>query len=114
MTRIPLGPTGDIVRGEPRIVALGLDARGLPREAIVLRDPDGAVRAYVNECRHLPIPLGFRSRLLTEDGAHLVCSTHGATYRVSDGYCIEGPCEGMSLEPLVLEREGDELVLVVP
>jgi nitrite reductase/ring-hydroxylating ferredoxin subunit len=112
MRRVPAGSASDLVAGEPRIVALGLDERGLPREAIVLRDAAGTVRAYLNECRHLPIPLGFRSRLLTEDGGHLVCATHGATYRVSDGYCVEGPCEGLSLEGIVVEESGGELVLV--
>ena len=75
----------------------------------VLRDESGAIVAYRNLCQHLPVPLdGGTGELLSEDGAHLICGTHGATYRLHDGYCVEGPCEGMALQPLhVRDDEGD-------
>ena len=84
------------------------DAEGRPREALVLLDEAGEARAYVNRCRHLPIPLDGGSRvLLTQDGSHLRCGTHGALYRLHDGECVLGPCVGLRLEALpIVIRDG--------
>ncbi|MGB8223355.1 MAG: Rieske (2Fe-2S) protein [Polyangiales bacterium] len=99
-----------------RTAQLGCDDDGLPIFAMLLRDQRGAIVAYRNLCRHLPVPLdGGTGELLSDDGAHLVCGTHGATYRVLDGYCVEGPCEGLALHRLfVREDRGDLYVSDLP
>lgn len=99
----------ELTTGVIRSANLGHDDSGLPIMALVLRDETGAVRAYRNLCRHLPVPLdGGTGELLSKDGAHLICGTHGATYRLIDGYCVEGPCEGLALQRLhCRERDGD-------
>ncbi len=75
---------------------------------------DGEVRAYANVCRHRPFPLDQGgSGVMALDERHLVCHTHGALYRPDDGVCVEGPCEGAALYPAKVEREGDDLVIVV-
>ncbi len=104
----------ELVAGVVRTAQLGHDADGRPIQALVLRDESGLVVAYRNLCRHLPVPLdGGTGELLSEDGMHLVCGTHGATYRSSDGYCVDGPCEGMALAPLsVRVAEGDLFVSI--
>ena len=67
------------------------------REFIVVRDGD-TIRAYKNRCPHNSGTLEtVPDRFLDEDRANLVCSTHGARFRVSDGYCISGPCRGEGL-----------------
>jgi nitrite reductase/ring-hydroxylating ferredoxin subunit len=100
--------------GVVRTAQLGHDADGRPIQAIVLRDESGAIVAYRNLCRHLPVPLdGGTGELLSEDGLHLICGTHGATYRVQDGHCIEGPCEGTALQPLAVRRNGGDLYVSV-
>lgn len=100
--------------GEVHVVPLprGVDKR--PREALVLLGSDGEPRAYVNRCRHLPIPIDSGSRrFLTDDGEHLLCGTHGALYRRDDGLCIAGPCVHLSLESLpILEEDGVLYVLL--
>lgn len=92
-----------------RTALLGSDREGLPIVALLLLDHRGAIVAYRNLCRHLPVPLdGGTGELLTDDGAHLVCGTHGATYRLQDGLCIDGPCEGLALHRLrIREDDGD-------
>ena len=30
----------------------------------------------------------------------LRCSKHGALFQINDGLCVEGPCQGESLQPL--------------
>ena len=106
----------ELPRGVVRTAHLGLDDSGLPIMALVLRDEGGTIRAYRNLCRHLPVPLdGGTGELLSDDGAHLICGTHGATYRLTDGYCVEGPCEGLALQRLYCrEQDGDLYVSVAP
>jgi len=100
----------ELPEGVVRTARLGQDADGLPVMVLLLRDESGTIVAYRNLCQHLPVPLdGGTGELLSEDGAHLVCGTHGATYRLHDGYCVEGPCEGLSLEALHVREDGGEL-----
>lgn len=112
--RVRVGPVSEIVAGEARTVPLSPDPdRGFPRRALVVRDRHGVVRAYVNLCKHLPVPLdGLSGRFLAPDGVHLVCGTHGALYRPEDGLCIEGPCEGAALDRLAVVEEQGVLYLL--
>lgn len=113
--RVPLSGVEALVVGEVAVVPLPRSQTGIPREGLVLRLPGGELRAYLNRCQHLPIPIDSGSRqFLSDDRRHLVCLTHGARYRIEDGFCVAGPCSGQSLEALVIEREGDGLVLLVP
>ena len=60
---------------------------------LVVRRGDD-VRAYVNACPHVWLPLTFRgSRLLSADGERLVCSNHFAEFSVDDGQALSGPVE---------------------
>jgi len=60
----------------------------------------GAVYGYVNSCPHVPSRLDyFTGEFLDETGRLLECQGHGARFRIEDGVCVEGPCEGESLLP---------------
>ncbi len=75
---------------------------GPPQRFVVVRFGD-ALRAYVNSCPHMRLPLElFPNRFLDEAGEQLVCSTHGARFNVSDGECTSGPCRGDVLQPVEL------------
>lgn len=80
-------------------------------QGILVRVADGTIRAYKNECRHLPMPLDDREPgdLWDESGRHLVCSAHGARYRPDDGLCVSGPCKGSHLKEIPLRINGDEV-----
>lgn len=113
--RHEVGPASEIVAGEVTCVPLGDDEFGLPREAIVLRDDAGIVRAFVNACRHLPIPLDSGSREFFDvEERHLLCNTHGALFRKDDGMCVHGPCKGMPLIALELIEEAGVLYVLEP
>ncbi len=91
-------------------VAIGHPAD--PRQIVVVRCGDG-VRAYGNRCPHMYSTLEtFPDRFLDATGEHLLCSTHGALFRVSDGECIRGPCVGFELEPVAVRVEAGEVLLV--
>jgi nitrite reductase/ring-hydroxylating ferredoxin subunit len=112
--RIEVGRAADIVEGTARVVALPPEPSGWRREAIVVRDAAGELRAYLNRCQHLPIPLDAGSRsFFGPDGRQLVCKTHGATYRLEDGMCIAGPCTGRALVALRLEHDGERVSIVL-
>ena len=57
------------------------------------------VFVYVNSCPHVGLPLEpLPHRFLDTRKQHIVCSAHGARFRVEDGLCTSGPCLGESLE----------------
>lgn len=96
-----------------RIVPLPRDECGRPREALVVLDDYGAVRAYLNVCQHIAIPLDGGSReFFDPTGTHLRCGTHGALYRREDGFCVVGPCAGESLVALPIRIDGEGVVEV--
>jgi nitrite reductase/ring-hydroxylating ferredoxin subunit len=72
-----------------------------------------AVHVYVNSCPHLGLPLDWMpDRFLSADGSRIVCATHGAEFRIADGACLQGPCRGDRLEPVVVQIEDG--ILLVP
>ena len=88
--------------------------RGRPVEAFII-NTSGGYHAYVNRCPHTGTPLDlWPNEFLTEDGRHLICSTHGATFERHTGLCVEGPCPGASLERLPVEANGPSLVVRCP
>ncbi len=104
----------EIRAGQVQVVALPRGEDKRPREALVLLGADGEPRAYLNRCRHLPIPLDSGSRqFLTHDGEHLLCGTHGALYRRDDGVCVAGPCLHLALEKLTILEENGVLFLLL-
>ena len=82
-------------------------------ESLFVVKQGGVLRAYVNACPHIGTPLNFLpDRFFDRDGQHLLCSTHGARFRVADGYCVEGPCAGKSLKTLTIRIDAGEITLV--
>ncbi len=83
----------------------GKEARGI----IVLRRDD-AVRGFVNVCPHFQIPLDHRGAVTTFR-EFVLCSHHYAAFRIADGSCVEGPCQGASLTPVPIEVEAGRVRL---
>ena len=72
------------------------------------------VHGYVNSCPHQGTPLEtFPDRFLSQDGAELICSTHGARFRIEDGLCTRGPCKGKRLRPAAVARVGEQVCLTL-
>ena len=75
-----------------------------PFKGFVVRQGDD-VFAYQNFCRHLGHPLNWKpDSFLTRDRANIICSSHGATYEISTGLCIAGPCLGKKLRSLPIRN----------
>ncbi|MDA1090453.1 MAG: Rieske 2Fe-2S domain-containing protein [Proteobacteria bacterium] len=79
---------------------------------MVIRRGDQAF-VYKNACPHTSMPLDFKpGRFLTKDGAMIQCSTHGAKFRIEDGRCVSGPCQGESLRAVKTEIRDGHLYLL--
>lgn len=68
----------------------------------------GEFHAYVNRCRHVPLPLDWvDNQFFTDDHRYLMCQTHGALYLPESGLCVSGPGEscGKALFRIPLEIE---------
>lgn len=69
---------------------------------------DGRIRGYVDRCPHARRPLAaVDDRYLTRDGELILCSAHGALFRIEDGVCIAGPCAGQRLVPWPVAVDGE-------
>jgi nitrite reductase/ring-hydroxylating ferredoxin subunit len=104
--RIRVCALDELLAGTARTITLANDLDGMPRTAVVVRDHQGIPRAYLNLCQHLPVPLDAGSgQFFDPSHDHFECATHGAEYRLDDGYCFAGPCEGAYLESLALVED---------
>jgi len=117
MPMLELCRLADIPDGGAR--GFAVEGPDLAQRLVVVRRGE-AVYAYVNSCPHVPSRLDFEpGEFLDETGDLLECQGHGAQFRIEDGVCVEGPCEGRALLPapvrvvagrVVLERAGVALV----
>ncbi|KQI68804.1 hypothetical protein AN189_07970 [Loktanella sp. 3ANDIMAR09] len=83
------------------------NARG-QHQAFVVRQ-GGQVYGYVNNCPHYDrARLGWKKdAFLNGPGDRIMCASHGALFRITDGKCEIGPCIGQSLRPIAVRvREG--------
>jgi nitrite reductase/ring-hydroxylating ferredoxin subunit len=103
----------DVPEGSARSFVIG---EGHDRRDVVLVRRLGVLRAYLNSCPHQGTPLEtFADRFLSTDGELMICSTHGARFRVDDGVCVSGPCLGKALLPIdVVAGEDGWVALSVP
>lgn len=68
------------------------------------------VFVYVNSCPHIGLPLEpMPDRFLDRRRELIVCSAHGARFRIEDGVCVSGPCLGEALEAVPVTLLGEEV-----
>lgn len=81
---------------------------------LVLRQGDG-IRGFVDSCPHAGWRLaGIGDNHLTKDGRFLLCSGHGALFRLEDAECVSGPCFGDRLEDWPVRIEDGVVVTDEP
>ena len=82
--------------------------------AMVVRKADEFF-VYINSCPHIGTPLDIKAgEFLNQNRSHILCTTHGALFRIEDGYCISGPCVGSNLMALHAVMEGGEVFISHP
>ncbi|MEX0694462.1 MAG: Rieske (2Fe-2S) protein [Rhodospirillales bacterium] len=98
MSEIRICAVDDIAEGQSAAFIAEYAAR---RIAVMAIRKDDAIFVYENSCPHIGAPLDFISgQFLNPERTHIMCSTHAALFRIEDGFCISGPCEGDSLTRL--------------
>lgn len=73
-----------------------------------------AVAGYVNQCPHFKVVLNARPDSFINSEGVIMCAWHYARFRPEDGYCFDGPCEGMSLVGVPVGVEGDTVRIGSP
>ena len=92
--------------------SLTAEINGETTDIFLVRNVAG-VFGYIDRCPHTGTPLEWKSdHFLDDEFESIVCATHGARFRIDDGYCIAGPCKRQSLTGLDLEVEGDVIYLL--
>ena len=70
---------------------------------ILLREGEKVV-AYLNRCPHYSIPLNTKpGKFFILPDRQIMCATHCALFRISDGHCIDGPVKGDNLTEIVID-----------
>jgi nitrite reductase/ring-hydroxylating ferredoxin subunit len=105
----PLCPLDDIAEPGSRGFRIGSGSE--TRAIFVVREGGRAV-AYENSCPHLGSPLDWvPDQFLDLERRHILCATHGALFRISDGHCLAGPCVGKSLKPVPIRIDRGSIYL---
>jgi nitrite reductase/ring-hydroxylating ferredoxin subunit len=109
LIRTPLCRLADIA--EPGSRGFRIEVGGETRAIFVVRHR-GRVVAYENSCPHLGSPLDWvPDKFLDLEKRHILCATHGALFRIADGYCVGGPCAGKRLKPVPIGIERGSIYL---
>ncbi len=107
----------DIEDGQAKGFTLGQGpeaGQGLEAREIFVVRAGLRVFGYVNSCPHLGTPLDWQGdRFISLDSGLIMCATHGALFEITDGFCVDGPCVGDSLEPVPVVVDGDGRVRLV-
>lgn len=85
----------DIADGQGKGFTFG---EGAARGDIFVLRAGPRVYGYLNACPHQGTPLDWvPDRFVSRATGLVLCATHGAQFRIEDGYCVAGPCAGRSL-----------------
>ncbi len=70
----------------------------------------GQAYAYENHCPHAGINLEWQEDdFLDINKEHIQCSVHGALFKIENGDCMGGPCNGQGLTAveITLDEQGN-------
>jgi nitrite reductase/ring-hydroxylating ferredoxin subunit len=99
---LPDGGVQEVVFGE------GKDAFPV----ILLREGVKVI-AYLNRCPHYSIPLNtVPGKFFILPERQIMCATHCAVFRITDGQCVDGPVRGDQLTAIEIEIDDDGVISV--
>jgi len=109
---ISLPESGTVLCALSDLDATGAKGINLAGTGIFVVRSGGDVFGYVNSCPHIGVPLEMEpDEFISDFGEEIICSTHGARFRIEDGECVSGPCTGDVLEPVAVKIKGENVVL---
>jgi nitrite reductase/ring-hydroxylating ferredoxin subunit len=105
-----LGALDDISIGAAREFRFGRGRSAF--SMFVVRLPDGDVRGYLNICPHFSLPLNHQPDSFLDNG-YIRCAQHFAHFRMEDGTCVSGACEGSRLDAIAISRDMSGSISVI-
>lgn len=92
----------------------GFDPEGSGQDTLFVLRHHGRLHAWANTCPHLGVPMAWRRHAhLNAAGTHVQCHAHGALFDKASGLCVQGPCQGQSLQRRELQIGDDGQVRVL-
>ncbi len=87
---------------------MGALAVDLPNgKSVILIHEKGGLHAYSNVCPHAGRRLDWApGKFLIKRGV-MTCAAHGASFDVSNGACLGGPCRGEHLQTVAIHVVDD-------
>jgi len=86
--------------------------KGEMDQSLLVVKKDGLLSVFVNSCPHLGVPMNMEpDRFLDSEKNFIMCSTHGALFKIDDGECVHGPCLGENLTPVNHEVRDEEVFI---
>ena len=99
----------DISEGSAKSFLIEID--GSKKEVFIVRKAD-QVFGYLNWCPHNQVLIDqIPGQFFNHDKTYLQCSKHGALFRIDDGFCVKGPCEGEYLKALDSYILGENILI---
>ncbi len=81
--------------------------------SLVITKTGDNVFAYENKCPHLWVSLNSAAKELNSScKQYIQCSSHFAQFKKETGYCIYGPCKGLSLVKLDIRIENGNIYYI--
>ncbi len=81
---------------------------GRTERLVFLVKKDGQIYGYENACPHAGINLEWQEDdFLDINNEHIQCSVHGALFKIENGDCMGGPCNGEGLTSVKVQLDGD-------
>jgi len=72
----------------------------------------GNIFLYKNSCPHTGAKLDFDpGQFLDSEKKSIMCASHGAMFRIKDGYCFSGPCKGKFLEKIKYKIKNNSVIV---
>jgi nitrite reductase/ring-hydroxylating ferredoxin subunit len=104
-----LGPLAAVPEGRGREFLFG---RGPSAFSMFVVRQGERVWGYLNLCPHFSLKLNQRAdEFLNEDGTLIRCTRHFAEFRIADGVCVAGACEGSALDPVPVRVADGQIVI---
>ena len=86
---------------------LRIETAGRQLDLLLVRKGE-EVYCYLNRCPHTGVNLDWvPDQFLDNESTYIQCATHGALFRIEDGFCVAGPCAGQALSSIQVKNDGE-------
>jgi nitrite reductase/ring-hydroxylating ferredoxin subunit len=91
---------------------IGYRFEDVERPGVMICRSGDQVRAYMNVCPHLSLPLDAQRGVFMTDGPEeVMCAFHCAVFRFSDGLCVRGPARTLHLNAVPIDIIDGQVVV---